>query len=509
MKEPGILYRPSPWQARFHKTTEWGIHEVLGAGSAGPGKTTCLIHDIIDQLTVEHERCQNPKHPHHIAWGTSKGWALHLRRTRLNLEQTISICKRVFKQLDPNVEWNEARSTFTFASGFKYQFGHCKDPNDWENYLSFELSALYFDELTAFLEEQYDQICTRVRSSDPVLSRMLKIRSMSNPLMRHEGGEQVVMRGNPNWVRDRFVKRNPAGNEVFKKKLVRGDGTVEWHKWLYMPAKLRDNPDAAFVRQYELNLLNSPTHIRKALLDGDWFVTAGSFFAEYWDEKLHICEPFKCPKDGRFFRSMDWGYKNFGCIHWYFMDDDETLFVIKEMKFKGKLAGEVAAMVKEVEKNLHLWDERRNESLIEGVADTQLWEMRGQHSENMGEVFRRKGVGWHRADKKSRQANAQHIIKRLSDHDERTKTPGLVFFKNCGYILETLPAIQTSVTNSEEPADGGDDHGYDSLAYGVAYASRGRVGIPAKREPKEPWEEDDENVHTGRRGRHGYGQELC
>ena len=43
-------------------------------------------------------------------------------------------------------------------------------------------TAIYFDELTAFNEEQYDQITTRLRSSDAVLGTMLKVRSMSNPM---------------------------------------------------------------------------------------------------------------------------------------------------------------------------------------------------------------------------------------------------------------------------------------------------------------------------------------
>ena len=208
---------------------------------------------------------------------------------------------------------------------------------------------------------------------------------------------------------------------------------------------------------------------------------------------------------------MDWGFKAFGCIHWFALDDDETLYVIRELKFKGKLAEEVAAMVQVIEKDLKLWDEGRRCSRITGVADTQLWEQRGQSGANMGEAFRLKGVPWQRALKGpgSNQTHAANVIKRLTDHDYGTKTPGIMFFESCSYIIQTLPAIQTSLQNSEEPQSGGDDHGWDCLKYGVTHACRGRAGIPEMRELRKPWEEDDEPVQNARRGRHGYGQELC
>jgi hypothetical protein len=506
--DQAVVYRPSAWGARYHALTKMGIKEALGAGSAGPGKTEVLLNDANDQIAVEHERCANRLHKYHIEWGQSKGHALHLRRTRLMLEQTITRSHRLFKAMDPDAQWNEQKSTWTFSSGFKYQFGHCKDPNDWEGYASFEFSAIYFDELVQFLEEQYDQITTRLRVSDPVLRNMLKVRSMSNPMMRKHDGESFVTK-NPHWVRDRFVKPAPEGNVIFKRKLVRHDGTVDYERWIYMPAKLTDNPDKQFVADYEIQLLKQKPHIRAALLGGDWFVTEGSFFSEYWDKTLHTCKPFPISPDWRVFRSMDWGFKAPGCIHWGALDDEGTLYVFKELRFQGKTDAEVAEMVKAIEQFYGLWDDKRDESRITGVADTQLWEQRGDSGENKAEVFRKKGVPWLPADKKSRQTNAGHIIKRLGDHEERTKIPGLVFFDNCKWIIEVLPALQTNQHNSEEPQEGGDDHPYDSVAYLTAYASKGKAAIPKIRELKSEWDDEDDVVNTKRRGRHGYGQELC
>ncbi len=59
-----------------------------------------------------------------------------------------------------------------------------EEPGDWMKYYSFEFTEALFDELTTFTEEQFDQIDTRVRSTDPVLSQMLYVRAGSNPPRR-------------------------------------------------------------------------------------------------------------------------------------------------------------------------------------------------------------------------------------------------------------------------------------------------------------------------------------
>ncbi len=101
-----ILYRPSKWGAEFHALTH---DEALGAGAAGPGKTTVLIAEPLYQIKVEHVRCENPKsetNPYPLEWGMSVGWALYLRRTFPTLQQTIVRASRIFKRIDPGVTFN-------------------------------------------------------------------------------------------------------------------------------------------------------------------------------------------------------------------------------------------------------------------------------------------------------------------------------------------------------------------------------------------------------------------
>lgn len=498
-------YVPSPWGVEFHSLPH---DEALGAGAAGPGKTEVLIHEPLAQIHVEHQRCIDRTHPfRHSRMGESTGWAIHLRRSTKNLEQTIIRFLKVYKNVDPGLHWSDVKTTATFSSGYRYQFGHCKDPHDYENYMSFEFTMICFDELTQFNEEQYDQIITRLRSTDPVLSTMLKVRSMSNPLMRRgEVGDSFSV-NDPHWVRERFVRPAPRGRVTMKRKIEHPDGEVEYRTSVYVPATLDDNPNKAFVRQYRAKLLGAPAHIKQALLYGDWFVTPDSFYADAWNPTIHVCKPFAIPSDWKVFRAMDWGFKMPGCVLWLAMDPDDVLYVVRQMMFRGMLDVEVAKAIYLVEDSMGWWEGEagKGKSRLTGPADTQLWEERGDSGKTKAQSMAEAGVSWVKASK-GRQANAELITKRLKDHGNNATRPGLVIFDTCSNLIETLPGIQTDPKFTEVPLDGGDDHAHDTLSYAVSYASFGPVGVKGKKKKKDSWLEEDERESIKQdRGRSGYG----
>jgi len=496
-------YIPSPWGEKFHRLGS-NIHHALGAGAAGPGKSMVLLMDPTDQIMVEHERCKDKHHRYFHPWGLSTGWALHLRRTRPMLDQTIARSKRFFNRLDPGAKYNSSNTTWTFSSGYRYQFGHCKDPDDWDIYMSNEYTHISFDELVQFEKEQYDQISGRIRSSDPVLRRMTKCRSATNPVQT--GSAPGVALSDPQWVRKHFVEPHPSGNVVLKKKIKTRAGEVKYRNRIYLPATLYDNPDPDFIADYEATLLDKPSHIRKALLFGDWWVTAGSFYGDDWDEDLHVCSPFKIPHDWPIFRSMDWGFKRPGTVGWIALDPDDNMYVFREYTFQGKTDREVALAIQRIEKEEGLWSGGR--SLITGPADTQLWEQRGDSAKSKGEVMAELGVPWVKASKGpgSRESHAQLLQKRMRDHHGGHTVPGIVFFEDCRMCRTTLPGVQTDPKNPECPADGGEDHWHDMVLYACAYASRGR-GRVSRRRDRDPWEDEVAGVTDGR-GYDGYGSSI-
>lgn len=472
------IYTPSDWGKLYHSLP---YREALGAGAAGPGKSLVLLWEPLHQIMVEHDRATNKRHPHRISPGDSTGWALHLRRTMPELDETLARAHRWFPRVDPGVRWDANRHMFHFTSGYRYQFGHCQQSEDYTRYMSQQFTMLCFDELTTFEEEQYLQLDTRLRSSDPVLMHMLKNRSMSNPFMgRPKNGAHFTVK-NPHWVRDYFVKPAPQGGTVLKKKITRSDGTVEYRDRIYLKATLFDNPDKDYVKQYEVTLLDKPAHIRQALLYGNWWVTVGSFHGDDWNESLHVCKPFHIPDDWKQFRSMDWGYKAPGCVYWWAMDPDGVLYCVSELTFQGKLDKEVAELIKQKEISKKLWFDGK--SRIQGVADTQLWEQRGDSSSiTKAEVFQKLGVPWLPADKLSRQHNAQLLSSRLRDHKNGTQPPGIIFFDTCTKAIESVPGIESNPLDLECPMDGGDDHWYDAILYACAHASRGSKGLQKPRE---------------------------
>lgn len=469
------------------------------------GKTRVLIMEPMAQIAVEHERCSDPTHPFPLKWGKSTGWALHLRRTIKQLEQTIIISKRLFPEIDPGAKFDEQKTTWTFSSGYHYQFGHCQNPSDHMNYLSYEFTIICFDELVQFLEEQYENICTRLRSTDPVLKHMLKIRSMSNPVSQRAQGENYSI--DPMWVRARFVDFNPRGSEVQVFQTTRPDGTVVEKTRMFLAGLLTDNPDPEFQLSYERQLLFAKSHIRAAMLHGNWYITEGSFFGDEWNDAIHVIKPFRIPQDWKRFRAMDWGFKKPGVIGWFAMDPDENLICEREMRFQGMTVKAVAKRVQEIEEAAGLWKGKR--SLISGPADTQLWEKRGEEGLSKAEEFAKAGIAWLPADKKSRARNAERISERLKDHDSGGALPGLAFFDNCKNCIKYIPCIQTDAKDPDCPQDGGEDHELDMIGYACAFASRGLAGIQSfdTGSGEDDWDEDEEDPESQQssRGRWGYG----
>jgi len=364
-------------------------------------------------------------------------------------------------------------------------------------------SWIGFDELVQFTKEQYDQISGRARSSDPVLRTMVKVRSMSNPVMKVTE-MQGVAQNDPHWVRDYFVAPAPEGRKILKTKVVRPDsGEVEHLTRIYLPAKLKDNPDKQFVADYERTLLGKPDHIRKALLEGDWWVTPGAFYSSVWNQRIHVRPTTRIDPTWPRFRSMDWGYKNPGTVLWWAMDPDDNLICERERSFKLKTDREVAEMIRDTEIMMGLWKGKR--STITGPADTQLWEQRGNSGKSKADVMAEMGVTWVPADKRSRTMNAQRILGRLKDHGEGTTDPGLMFLDCCKQCITTLPGIQTDPNDPETPVDGGEDHWHDAIGYACAFASHGRKGIPKLHQV-----DDDEDSWEKRRyrGRDGYGSRV-
>lgn len=497
------LYTPSPWSRSYHETT---CDQVLGGGAAGPGKSlTALWDPIVTQAVVEHARMTGQlveelpewladlcrKHP--IRPGESEGHALHLRRTMPQVQETIDRSMRMFPKFDPGARYSKDLHRWEFSSGYKYTFGHCREENSHEDYLSKQYTHLTLDEAYQFTEKQYEELDNRVRSADPVLIHLKRTRLMSNPA--------------PGWLKDMFVTPAPKGRVVLKRKVVDPlTGEVQYKTRLFLPATLDDNPDKPFVADYKFKLLSKPAHMRARYLYGDWDSVEGGYFEDDWNPGVHVIEPFKIPRDWPKFRIMDWGYKTYGTCIWVALDHDENMYVFYEFNFRLMKDEEVAKRMVEIEQNFGFWNKQERRSrLLSSVADTQLWEERGDSGKSKAAVFAEHGLYWEPADKASIQRNAERVSERLRDYDDK-RPPALLVFEGCKKTREMFSSIKVDDNDSTIPDKKSPlKHWFDVVAYGAARASQGRGSIAMELHDFDRFPDNDNDSALPTASGFGYG----
>ena len=351
---------------------------------------------------------------------------------------------------------------------------------------------LGLDEAYQFEEIQYEELDGRVRSADPVLSKLLRTRAMSNAA--------------PNWLKKRFVSPEPKGGMTLEVPCTDPETGEQYVTTrLFLPAKLDDNPDKEFVKRYKIKLLSKPAHMRARYLYGDWDSIEGGFFEDDWNPAVHVIEPFKIPRDWPKFRVMDWGYKTQGVVGWFALDPDDNLYQFYEFNFKLMRDIEVARRIIDIETQFGFWDKRQRKSRLTGVADTQLWEERGDSGKSKAAVMANEGVFWQPADKASIMRNAERIVERLRDYD-RDKPPGLMIFNNCRKSQEMFASIPVDEKDSTVPDDGSEfKHWFDIHAYAAARASRGRGSIVMDMHEFDVANDNDDEEARPRTGTYGYG----
>lgn len=223
------------------------VDELLFGGAVGGGKS----HWLLAHFVAEMER-----HP------GNRG--LILRRTMPRLKR--SLLPRAEALLAGRATPNRNDSTFTWPNGSVLEFGHVEHEHSVHNYQGAEYGVIGFEEVTEFLESQWEFLSTRLRAPvDGVRPHMV---GTTNP-----GG--VGHR----WVKQRWVK--PPAETVH-------DGTPgPGHVWravpkvhgqepprrVFVPSTLDDNP-ALVARDpgYRDRMLASISNraLRQALASGDW-----------------------------------------------------------------------------------------------------------------------------------------------------------------------------------------------------------------------------------------------
>jgi hypothetical protein len=427
-------------QTEFLSRSEF---EVLFGGSAGPGKTDCLVAGLAADIW----------HPRYRG--------LLLRRTFPQLQEIIDRCWRLYPLMGGVFRATEKR--WEFPSGAIIDLGHMQHEADKYNYQGKEYHRAGFDELTQFTETQYTYLLSRLRTTDPELA------------------PQAIATTNPGgighyWVKERFVTITDHGRAYIDPKT----GLSR----IFIPAKIEDNPtlflsDPAYLARLEA----LPEIERMRLRHGIWDAFEGQVFTEL-SQRVHGCEDFDIPPEWERFCVLDWGYAKPFSVGWYAIDYDSTLYRYREWYgFKNEAEGvaegadvglkkqawEVARGILDLEKGEKIRMRIADPAIFHPHPESRKREARGMtiHEDMMNE-----GIYFLKADN-DRVHGKMQVHKRMkldTEVDESTgevidERPMLKVFNSCKGFWRTIPQMREDPKNPEDVDTDQEDHIYDEFRY--------------------------------------------
>ena len=417
-----------------------GEFEVLFGGSAGPGKTDCLIWDAARFHEIPRYR------------------ALILRRTFPQLQEILDRCHEYYRQY--GAIWKAGDKRFYFPSGAFVQLGHMQHETNKYDYQGKQFHYFGWDELTQFLFTQYAYLTfSRARTVDPEIPT--RVRATSNP-----GG--IGHR----WVKERFIDPAPPRHVVVD--------DYSGMSRVFIPALVTDNPtlmdaDPGYVRR----LAMLPEIDRRRLLEGDWEVFEGQVFSDLIPE-FHMCEPFELPPEWEYFGAFDWGYSKPFSYAVYAVDYDDILYRVMEWygckdgesdKGLRMVAADVADEILKREAKLGVKIQYR-------VADKSLWNnlpgfrQKEAVGKDLNEDFEARGVFCERANV-DRIQGWQQVHTRLQvdrEYDEETgeitaEHSKFYAFSDQHHFWRLMPEMQADAVKDEDIDTKQEDHIADEFRY--------------------------------------------
>lgn len=449
------------------------VFEVFFGGARGGGKTDGMLGEWVA----------------HASQYGDKAIGLMVRRTRVELKETIERSKRLFTPL--GAVWKEQDKMWRFPDGARLSFAYLENDSDAEGYQGHSYTRVYVEEIGNFpREEPVLKLMATLRSADGVPTGF---RATGNP-----GGVGHM------WVKARYIENNPAGWEITHHEFVNPftKETIVRDR-VYIPSRLSDNQllmknDPGYVAN--LMMQGSPELVR-AWLEGDWGIISGAAFEKLSKER-HMVRPFAIPKYWTRFTSMDWGTAKPYAIYWFTVCDDAveikaregfpakllakgSIIVYRELYGYGDKADtgtreeswEVARKMKSLEPNDELIDYR--------IADSAMW---AEHDgPSAAENFQNELVKLQKAllksgykippgekistcslekSRKDRKANYLEFRNRLAAVEG--EQPGIYFFSTLKHFWRTVPDLQLDERDPEKGWDTEqEDHAADCIAYGI------------------------------------------
>jgi hypothetical protein len=259
------------------------------------------------------------------------------------------------------------------------------------------------------------------------------------------------------WIKDRFIDGFEPG-KVYRDPVTGLTKT-------FIPARLQDNHVLMnHDPQYLKRLESLPTHLRRALLDGDWDIFAGQVFDE-WRRDRHVVKPFSLPPGAwhRFY-SLDWGFaKPFSLGKWAVSGEGrmvrygEWYGTSPDSYNTGIRMGSEAAAAR-------AWQAALQEGVTECVADPSLW---GKTDEGPSVAEKWGKAGFRMIPGNNHRLNGLAMVHDRMMTEGEDGRPMLLVFDTCLHFIRTIPTLVPAENNPEDVDSDLEDHIYDETRYAV------------------------------------------
>ncbi len=276
--------------------------EVIVDGPAGTGKSRA----ILEKLNIVAERYDGCR-------------ILIIRKTRESLTQSTMVTFET-KVLPNNgrVQWRTTEQEYRYPNESKIVVGGMDKSS---KIMSTDYDIVYIPEVTELTEGEYEDLITRLR----------------NGVVPYQ---QVISDCNPGPATS-WVKRRWEDNKAKRIKSTHEDNpslfnpvTKEWTK-----------AGLSYLRK--LNNLSGVRKKRMAL--GEWVSAEGVVYTD-WSPEVHLIDRFEIPKEWRRVCGIDFGFTNPFVCQWWAMNEDDDMFMYREIYMTRRTVRDHSSTIKELNK---------------------------------------------------------------------------------------------------------------------------------------------------------------